>query len=215
MRSSLALLAIALLGLSITACGGASSAPQTSSDATTPGSRTSTVSSATSTASTSTSTSAGSTQRSTESHLKDSNDGDDDPASDDDNEILDYGHAASAADKRAITAMVTSYYAAAAADDGIKACSLIYSLVAESIPEENNQTSGVQTCASVMSKLFMQHQGQMTTDNASLKVTRVRVEGSKGLALLDFGKTPEPHVLVHSEHSGAWKMESLLETGMP
>jgi cytoskeletal protein RodZ len=209
MRSSFVpLLAIALLCLGLTACGeaskGASSESRTSSNAAL-GASTSTTSSPTSAASSTTLTA---------SHPKDSNDGDDDPNSSDDNEILDYGRAASAVDKRKITAVVTSYYAAAAADDGAKACTLLYSLIAESLPEEYSQTSGAKTCSTVMSELFKQHQQQMTADNATLKETRVRDEGSKGLALVSFGKMPEPHVRLHSE-GAAWKMESLFETGMP
>lgn len=147
---------------------------------------------------------------------KDSNDGDDDPRSNDDESIVDYGHAASEADKYAITALVKRYYSAAAADNGAGACSAIYAVVAETIPEDFSQSGEAsgETCATVMSKLFKQRHQQIAIDIAALKVTRVRVDGQKGLALVYFGKTPEPHVIVHRE-GGAWKIESLFEVGMP
>lgn len=218
MRSLLALLAVALLSVGSAACGGAGkgvgSTSQTAPGASASGGATSTTaSSGAQTAPGATSSPSSATEAGR--HHKDSDDGDNDPESNDDNEILDYGHAANAADKRAITAVLTSYYAAGAADDGPEGCKLLYSLIAETIPEEFTAPDlRGPTCEVVMSKLFKQHQQQLSADHAALKVTRVRVNGGKGLALLNLGKTPESHMLLHRE-GAAWRVESLLEGGMP
>ncbi|HEY5192440.1 MAG TPA: hypothetical protein VIJ39_01050 [Solirubrobacteraceae bacterium] len=179
-----------------------------------PGSSSTSQSSPTTTATSSTPTTA--VAPAPTGHLKDSKDSDSDPESYDDEPILDYGHAASAMDRRIITALVTRYYAAAAADDGAEACSIIYSVVAEAVPESYESAPGLHgsTCAGVMTKVFGQHHRQMVADSAVLKVMRVRVEGDKGLATVYLGKTPEPYVLVHRDH-GTWKMESLSEVGLP
>jgi hypothetical protein len=208
----LALLTIVLLSLGAVACGGVGkstgSASQNSSDAFSTGDTTPTTASNTKPTSSNV-TPAG-------AHGKDSNDGDDDPNVDDDISIVDYGHAASGADKLAIAVLIERYYAAAAADDGAKACSQIYSVVVEMIPEDFSQAPGLggKTCAVVMSKVFKQRHQQMAADVAALKVTRVRVEGNKGLASTYFGKLPQPYVMVHRDN-GAWKMESLFEIVLP
>src|ERR1700716_3152164 len=100
-KPSLALLAIALLSLGATACGGASKA------------RSSTTTQASSNASATggAPTTTASSGPPTGLRGKDSNDGDNDPQSNDDTAILYYGHVASAADQRAVTALVKRYYA--------------------------------------------------------------------------------------------------------
>ncbi len=218
MKSWLALLTVALLGMGATACGsadkGAGAASQTTSGVSVNG-ETTTPSAASATPSTSGATPSPPSTSQAGRYLKDTNDGDDDPASNDDNVVFDYGHAANAADERAITATLTGYYAAGAAADGAGACKLLYSLIAETIPEEfTSPDLRGPTCAAVMSKLFKQRRQQLLADNTALKVTRVRVEGSKGLALVNLGKLPEPHMLLHRE-GGAWRVESLTESGMP
>jgi hypothetical protein len=148
--------------------------------------------------------------------IEDSNDSDHDPGSNDDESILDYGHAASEPDQRAITAVVKRYYTVTAADDGASACAVMYSVVAEAIPEYYEDSPGLRgkSYAEVMSKVSKQRRRQLAADIAALKVMRVRVEGDKGLALVFFGKTPEPYVLVHRD-GGVWKIESLSEIGLP
>jgi hypothetical protein len=215
MRSLLALLTVALLSMAATACGGADKGASSASQTAAGASETAGTKAASATRPTSGATSSPSTAGKAEGYLRDTNDGDDDPGSNDDIAIFDYGHAANAADERAITALLTSYYAAGAAADGAAACKLIYSLIAETIPEEfTSPALRGPTCAAVMSKVLKQRQRQLIADNAALKVTRVRVEGSKGLALVNLGRTPEPHLLLHRE-GGAWRVESLSESGMP
>jgi hypothetical protein len=126
-----------------------------------------------------------------------------------------FGQAASAADKRAVAALVKRYYTAAAAGDGAAACSLVYAIVAEAVPEEFNSSAlRGKTCAVVATKLFKQRHQQLATDLAKLQVTGVRVKGRRGWVLLSFGEMFERRMLVHRE-GGAWKIETLLNVGVP
>jgi hypothetical protein len=97
---------------------------------------------------------------------------------DDDNRVLDYGHAPSAGEKEQIMVVVTDYYAAAAAEDGAKACRLLMPFVAETVVESIGHSAGLQgsSCSVVMSKLFKQDHALRSGESASLKFYAVRVE---------------------------------------
>jgi hypothetical protein len=198
-RRLLALFAIALLSAGITACGGASkgagSASQGSSNA-----------SATASAPGTAASSAAPTQGANGNDRD--NDGD---KNDDDEKVLDYGHAANAADNQAITALVRRYYAAAAAEDGAKACSLLYPFIAEAIVENyaNTALQG-KTCAAVMAKLFKEHHQLLTGESVTLKFVRVRVEGGKALAVISF-PVPEVRQISARLYGGRWKILDLLD----
>jgi hypothetical protein len=196
MKPLLTLLASSLLAASVCACGSAkstSSAPQASSGTSTSGD---------------TSASTTSAAKSPAQQV--------DPAK----AIVDYGHAANPADNQTITTLVRRYYTAAAADDGAKVCSLIYSIFEEAIAEDYGRPPGPaslrgKTCAVVMSKLFKQRHKQQVTDLARLQVTGVRLQGGKGYVLLSFGKTgPGRYLFVKREHS-TWKINSLIDTEVP
>jgi hypothetical protein len=132
---------------------------------------------------------------------------------------LVYSHVGSEADRRAIAAVLTAYYQAAAAEDGAKACSLIYSIFAEEIPETYGASPPGppslrgRTCAEVMTKVFASHHKQIVADSASLKVTLVRIRERRGLALLQFRSGPERDIPMHLER-GRWRVEALLDSGM-
>jgi hypothetical protein len=206
------LFASTLLCGGVAGCGGANKAMPSASRAT----PNNAVIGGESTTTTSNATSSPSTKTPSGDGHKDSNDGDNDPGSNDDNTILDYGHAASGAEKQAITTLVTRYYLAAASDDGAMVCSLIYGIIVETIPENYGQPSGLggKSCAVVMSNVFLQRHQQVSADADALKVTRVRIDGKKGLALLYLGMMPESHIYLHRE-GGVWKVESLFAAGMP
>jgi hypothetical protein len=196
MKSSVILPIVALLGLGVGACGSARKETFSKGASTVLG------------------------KAATERIITDSDDKDNDANSDDDIVVLNYGHAARAADERAITTLVNRYYAAAAADDGAKTCSMLYSILAEAVPEEYGQEPAPPalrgtTCAVVMSKLFRQRHRQFAAEAAALEVTSVRVKGTRGLAVLRFATTPEPRkISVRREH-GVWKIKELLDSGMP
>jgi hypothetical protein len=207
-RSLPALLAVLLLSTGADACGaagkGAGSASLASSNATSTGAAATTASSTTP----------------AQSHPpKDSDNDNDKPSNSDYDSDDNFGHAASATDRQAITALVKRYYATAAASDGAMACSLIYSIFAEAIPEDYGQPPGPpglrgKTCAVVMSKLFKQHHQQLAAQTATLKMARVLIDGNRGWALMSFGTIPERRMLVHRE-KGSWKIDALLDIGVP
>jgi hypothetical protein len=148
--------------------------------------------------------------------IGDANDGDADPGSNDDEPVIDFGQVASAADKQAITRLVKSFYAATSAANGPAICSLIYNVIAETVPENYEQSPGLKgrTCAEVMGKVFAQRRRQTLRDRRKLRVARVRVEGSKGIAMVYLGKHPEPYFLVHRQ-GAEWKMQRLFITTLP
>lgn len=128
--------------------------------------------------------------------------------------ISTFGHAATGAEKRAITALVRAYYAAAAADDGAKACSMIYSIFEEAIPEDYGQPPGPPelrgtTCAVVLSKLFRHVPGQPPSVLAKTEVTGVRLRGRVGYAQLRSSAMPAGEIGLEREHS-SWKLSSLI-----
>jgi hypothetical protein len=150
--------------------------------------------------------------------VKDSNDGDEDPGSDDDAPIRFYGHAASRADRRAIVSVVRLYYKAAAAEHGSLACSsAIYSLIAETLPEgyEGPVAPGQpRTCATAMTRIFSLGHRRYAADLAALRVTGVRVREGKAIVLVFLGGKPDSYVRLHRD-GAAWRMQSLSELSMP
>ncbi len=129
---------------------------------------------------------------------------------------LDFGHAADASEQRTITALVKRYYAAALAQDGAAGCSMIYSTLAEAIPEDYSQTPGVpymrgaKTCAAAMTLFFKHYHPLLMLEVPKLDVRRVRLEEHHGLALLSFGALPERAISVKRE-GRTWKMSALLD----
>jgi hypothetical protein len=137
------------------------------------------------------------------------------------NYILDYAHAASTADKRAVTALIKRYYAAAAVGDGAKACSMMYVTFAEAVAEDYGQGSAGdsylrqgKTCPAVMALLFKHYHGQLAAELPILEVTRVRLDRHHGLAVLSFGTMPERQIPVRRERR-AWKIGAVLDSELP
>jgi hypothetical protein len=209
-----ALLAIALSGIGLVACGGASK--QSNSKASTVAATTAPV------AATTESSSSASTQVQG-SPPKDRDKDADNPTRSyfdkDDNDILAYGQNATTSDTRAMAAVVRRYYAAAVKDDGAGGCSAIYSLVAESIPEDYGQPPGPpslsgKTCAVVMTKMFKQNSRQFGPDPARSRIIAARVLGNRGYAVLGAHTRPERYILMHREF-GTWKVQSLVDSELP
>ena len=133
---------------------------------------------------------------------------------DDDNHILYYGHAPTAAEKGQIVALVTAYYAASAVEDGAKACKLLMPFVAESVVESIGHNAGLRgnSCSVVMSKLFKQHHALLSGESASLKLYTVRVNGGKALTVLSFSNLPEVRQLTERlDEKGEWRVLDLLD----
>ncbi len=123
-----------------------------------------------------------------------------------------YGGEASRVDKLAITNLVKSYYAAAAADKAAPACSMLYGTLATGLT--NQQGEQTQGCASPMAALLGQQRARLASEKASLIVVAVHVKSNLGLAVLGFQKTPESEMIVERE-GHTWKIDELLATYMP
>jgi hypothetical protein len=204
MRPLLVLYTTGLLSIGASACGAASH----TASSTTAASTTTTVSS-----------------KSTQDYTKSDRDKDNDGIhasfdSDNNSSVLDFGHEANASEKRTITALVKHYYAAAAAEDGAKACSMIYSTFAEAIPEDYGTSppgpsfARGTTCPAVMTKVFKHFHNQVAIKFAKLDVSRVRTKERQGLAILRFGTLPEREIRVTRE-GHTWKIEALLDSELP
>jgi hypothetical protein len=134
--------------------------------------------------------------------------------------VLDLGHAASASDQRAIAALIKRYYAAALAENGAKACSMLYSTIAESVPEDYGISPPSQpymrgtTCPAVLTLLFKHYHPQIALEYPKLEVARVRLVEHQGIAVLHFGALPERQISVGRE-GHTWKLKALLDGAMP
>jgi hypothetical protein len=134
----------------------------------------------------------------------------------DDSVAESYGHTANVADERTVTALVRRYFAAAAAGDGARACSLVTSTFVRAIPEDYGQAPGPayargKTCPVVASKVFRHLRGKLA---GSIKVTDVRVNGNEAHALLGSKTMPASYIALRRER-GAWKIADMLGYALP
>jgi len=132
---------------------------------------------------------------------------------DDDGRVFGYGHAASAADERSSARLIASYYAAAAAQDGAKACKLLVPLLSESLVGELGGSPGLagKTCAVVLSKLFARRHRELSAKRSAVRLMTVRIEGEKGLVVLEFPEIPEVRQIGIRRVNGVWKLRELFD----
>jgi hypothetical protein len=132
---------------------------------------------------------------------------------DDDAHVLDYGHAATGAERRALVTLVSSYYAASAQADGAKACGLLMPFLAEGVAEELGHRPGLEghDCATVMSKLFRQHRKLLEGESATLKFVAIRVGEGHALDVLSFAVLPEVRQITARRDGSSWKILNLLD----
>jgi ketosteroid isomerase-like protein len=134
---------------------------------------------------------------------------------DDQQGTLAEGRAADDADKRAVTRVVRGYYAAAAAGDGARGCSLLASGIATAVAERQLQSGGAKTCAASLSLLFKQQRQRLAAEEVdTMVVTGVRISGSDGFAALGFSRMPEGGIVVQRE-GAVWKVDALFESTVP
>jgi hypothetical protein len=207
MRPLVALLAVVLLSLSASACGASKNATSVSQTS-------STVEAPSNVAPTATTTSS--------SHEPNNENDNDDhrrlkvPVDDTNNgTIRAYGHAASAADTRAVTSLLKRYYAIALAGEGAKACTMIVPSLVKAIPLDYGQFGapylhGAKTCAAVMSRLFKHEHRQLAAEIPHMKLLSLRLGGNQGLVLLGFGRMSERQITV-IRPGGTWKLAVLLD----
>jgi hypothetical protein len=137
----------------------------------------------------------------------------------DDRVIVTWGRAADKRDRLAVAAVIGAYYQAAVAGNASKACSLIYTLFAEAIPEDYGQPPGPpslrgSTCEAVLTKFFHQEHAKFASEAASLRVTGVRVKEKQGRALLGFTTAPAAYLDMQKER-GNWRLVGLLGATLP
>lgn len=132
----------------------------------------------------------------------------------DDGAVRSYGHHASPAEARQAASLLKSYYAAAAASNGTKACPLLYGIIAETMAEEYEHILNTKTCATTMSKLFSMEHGRFVRDNATFKFESLHVAGSSAKALITFGSPIEHLMLMHRERKD-WKLRVVFDTLLP
>jgi hypothetical protein len=132
-----------------------------------------------------------------------------------------YGHAGSTADARAIAALLKRYYAVALAGDGARGCALLYSTLAEGVPEDYGggggptPTGGNRTCPEVLHEEFAREHARLALLTPRLTVRRVRVFERHGVAFLRFGPgLPEREIQLMREGS-VWRMGVLLDGELP
>jgi hypothetical protein len=135
---------------------------------------------------------------------------------DKDDNVVAFGPAASAVDRRSLAVFAKRYYAAAVAADGAKACAMIYPTLANAVVEDYGRPPGPpylrgKTCSAVMKRLFTHSRASLTTD---FTVTDVRVRGNRGYVLLGSRKIPATVLYARRQH-GTWKATALIGTSLP
>ncbi len=143
----------------------------------------------------------------------------------DDQYVRTYGRQAASTEEHEVSALVKSYYEAAAADDGARACSMMDRGLAESsnfaklVPKEYAPGAGASVfsekgCAQVASLIFEPNRQQLVGDAATVKLASLRVDGTHGLAILIFTTTPERVISVLQEQ-GVWRINGFLGVPLP
>jgi hypothetical protein len=153
--------------------------------------------------------------REVEAHVSEKTDRDHD--TDDHQAILAFGGTADAADQRAVTIAVKRYYAAAAAGDGARGCSLLVSSLAATVASDYGHTRYLRggSCAAVLSKLFRRRHAELVADRDTLEVLPARVRGDLIVALLSWTQSSREGQIVLRRERGAWKLAGLLDGPRP
>ena len=136
------------------------------------------------------------------------------------NSVLASGHQPSASERRAITLLLKRYYKAATAENGARACAMIYSTLAEAVPEDYGQSPPGQpymkgtTCPMVLTMIFKHFHPQLSLELPKLKVAGMRISEGHGVAVLRFGRLPERQIAIRRE-GHTWKISALLDSELP
>jgi hypothetical protein len=129
-----------------------------------------------------------------------------------------YGGRASPADAAAIAGLVKTYYAASAAGEAARACSLLSTSLASGLAATEGGT-GTQGSSAACAKglapqLEEQHARLLGEDPASMRVEAVYAKGDSALAVFAFKTAPESEIVLARE-GGAWKIDALFGSYMP
>lgn len=129
---------------------------------------------------------------------------------------FNFGHEARASEKSEIVSLIKHYYAAAAVENGAKACSLLFSTAAEGAPEDYGLSPPGpsymrgKTCPVILKGLFKHYHNQLKAEVPQLKVVSVRLVEHHGYGILTFGTMPVRLIGVARE-GHIWRIESLYD----
>lgn len=128
-----------------------------------------------------------------------------------------YGPAANAVERKAIVSLIERYYAAAAAGNGNRACSMLDPQIAETTVEEHHSSKGEpslrgNTCSQILSRVFAKHHRELAADLPVLRVGWIQLQAKQAVMLVHFGPTRE--VIVRERRRGdGWRMNTLIDNG--
>ncbi|MGA9876285.1 MAG: hypothetical protein WBQ21_10790 [Solirubrobacteraceae bacterium] len=135
----------------------------------------------------------------------------------DDKSTFAYGRKPNGVLGNAIASTIKRYYAAASAEDGAAACSLLLPSFAGAVPEDYGQTGGPsylrgnKTCQAVLSTLFRHLHAQLAE---AIKVVEVRVKGGTAQVVFSSRSMPASHIFLLRE-GNSWKVSALLGQPLP
>jgi hypothetical protein len=134
----------------------------------------------------------------------------------DDADVVYFGREVAAAERQAISALVTRYHAAAAHHDGATACRLLHPVLAEVVSEEYVEPRAHRkTCASVLSAYFKRIHGEIQVEDAAVVIGSIRVGEGRGVVMLGYpGVKPRRDMPIKLD-KGVWKVNDVLDTTLP
>ena len=130
--------------------------------------------------------------------------------------VRSYGTKADADAETAIATAVKDFYAAKSAGDGAQACALLARPARKALIDTLAQSGRLEGkgCPAVLSSLLADQAPQYREGIAGVEVTGARVEGDRGLALIEIEAIPEEVIPVRRE-DGSWKVAALAGSEIP
>lgn len=135
----------------------------------------------------------------------------------DDSAVFSFGHAASGAQARALSAITTSYYRAAEQENGAAACALLPATFARTVPESYGGAagppfmSGDKTCAEALRGLFVHDHDEL---DEPITVLRVRVRDKLALAIIGSRKLRASELSL-TRQGGIWQVAEIIGQPLP
>ncbi len=133
------------------------------------------------------------------------------PIDADDYQIVDFGKLADERDRSATIALSKRYFAVAAAEDGAKACAMLYPPTAlEPVIEHADWGVRGKTCPVVLSAIFRLHHSQIEAELHSFNVVRVRTDPLNCYLLLRFPESSLVNYFSLRRVNGAWVVSQVI-----
>lgn len=130
------------------------------------------------------------------------------------------GRPAKGAERATIATLVRRFYAAALAENGTRACSLLYSPLVEAAVEDYTPPAGpeylrgARDCEQVTAGIFRYYHAALAAEVPRLRVLQVLVKGRAGIVLLGFGGLPERKLPVIRE-GHTWRIDAPQDSELP